>query len=58
MGICEEAQALSAVPVTTRKDLVRLPEAARPMVKVLSVDLRWQDEEALASILGSVVTDA
>ncbi len=57
MGICEQAHALGAVPVTTRKDLVRLPEAARPMVKVLSVDLRWQDEEALASILGPVVTD-
>lgn len=57
MGICEEAQALSAVPVTTRKDLVRLPETARPMVKVLSVDLRWHDEEALASILGPVVSD-
>ncbi len=42
---------------TTAKDYARLPEAARPMVKVLGVELEWRDPGALASLLAAVVSD-
>ena len=57
MAICEEAHGLEALPVTTAKDYVRLPEAARPMVKVLGVELEWRDPDALASLLAAVASD-
>ena len=57
MAICEQARGLDALPVTTGKDYVRLPEAARPMVKVLNVELEWSDEAALGAVLAPVLGD-
>ncbi|MGA9867701.1 MAG: tetraacyldisaccharide 4'-kinase [Acetobacteraceae bacterium] len=41
----------NAVPVTTAKDAVRLPPALRARVAVVGVSLRWDDADALESIL-------
>ena len=51
MAFVEEAQAKKALAVTTEKDFVRLPEAARAMVKVLTVSLEWQDPAAVSDLL-------
>jgi len=51
MQLCEEAAALDATPVTTEKDLVRLPPEARPMVEALPVALTWDDPDAIADFL-------
>src|SRR5262249_12533459 len=40
-----------ATLVTTAKDFVRLPAAARDGVAVLEVELRWRDEAALTPLL-------
>lgn len=40
-----------ALPVTTTKDAVRLPQAVRARVAVLDVALSWQDEGALDKLL-------
>lgn len=55
MDICELAATLEAQVVTTAKDFVRLPEDAKPMVKVLSVELIWDDAAALDRVLGPVI---
>ena len=57
MAICEQAHGLDALPVTTAKDYVRLPDAARPMVKVLGVELEWSDEAALGAVLAPLLGD-
>ncbi len=46
--LIEDAAHIGAEPVTTRKDWVRLPVAARPLISVLDVDLVFADEVALA----------
>ncbi len=56
MALCETAAAKQAVPVTTAKDFVRLPEGARRMVKVFSVKLAWDAPEQICGLLASVVT--
>lgn len=45
------AAALGAIPVTTRKDWVRIPPAFRDAVRVVSVTLEWEDEAALDAML-------
>ena len=57
MELVERAAANDATPVTTAKDSVRLPEAARPMIEVLDVDLEWDDPDALARLLRPVTDD-
>ncbi len=57
MALCEAAAAADAVPVTTAKDWVRLPEAARPMVETLGVGVEWEDPDALVAILRPVLGD-
>ena len=45
--VVEDAARLQAEPVTTRKDWVRLPEAARVMIAPIDIDLVFADEEAV-----------
>lgn len=49
--ILDEAFALSAIPVTTAKDAVRLPPDQRQQVTVLTVTLAWDDKTALDAVL-------
>ncbi|MFT8243013.1 tetraacyldisaccharide 4'-kinase [Roseomonas sp. BN140053] len=46
-----QAEALRALPVTTRKDFVRLPQAFRARVTVLSVGLAWDEPAEIESLL-------
>ncbi|MFQ5763548.1 MAG: tetraacyldisaccharide 4'-kinase [Rhodospirillales bacterium] len=46
-----EAEELGATPVTTAKDAVRLSEADRDGVTVLTISLEWVDEVSLDSVL-------
>lgn len=50
MALCEDAHAADALPVTTEKDFVRLPAAARPMIRTLSVALEWEEADAPARL--------
>ncbi len=54
MRLIEEAQRLGAVPVTTAKDFVRLPEGSQRMVTTVRVQLRFDDPEHLDRILEPV----
>ncbi|PWC29310.1 tetraacyldisaccharide 4'-kinase [Teichococcus aestuarii] len=49
--LLEQAEALRAIPVTTRKDYVRIPPAFRSRVTVLTVKLEWEDPVALETLL-------
>ncbi len=51
MTTVEEAAAKQALPVTTEKDLARLPAEARSMVEVLGVGLVWRDIQVLDGLL-------
>jgi len=53
MRLCEDAAALRAQPVTTEKDFVRLPPAARAMVRPISMTLRWANPAAVRDLLYS-----
>jgi tetraacyldisaccharide 4'-kinase len=44
--------------VTTAKDFVRVPVAARGDIEVLEVEIRWPDPAALAGLLAPVVLSA
>ena len=55
MRLCDDAAAMGAVPVTTEKDYVRLPPAARDMIKVLPVSLEWDDPSAPGQILEAIL---
>lgn len=46
-----EAESLRAVPVTTRKDWVRLPAAYRSRVTVVTVRLEWEEPAAIEALL-------
>ena len=50
-----EADRLKALPVTTAKDAVRLPESLREKVAVLPVEVAWEDEAALAALLAPLL---
>ena len=50
-GLIEQAQAAGALLVTTRKDWVRLPEAARERVLAIEVGLEFTPADALAALL-------
>jgi tetraacyldisaccharide 4'-kinase len=50
-----QAEALRAIPVTTRKDFVRIPSAFRSRVTVLSVALEWDNSTQLEALLDPLV---
>jgi tetraacyldisaccharide 4'-kinase len=56
--LCGAARHGQARLVTTAKDFVRLPPAARAEVEVLEVEVRWPDPEMLARLLNPVVLAA
>jgi tetraacyldisaccharide 4'-kinase len=47
------AAALNARLITTEKDFVKLPAAMQAVTLVVKVDLRWEDEAALAAVLAA-----
>jgi tetraacyldisaccharide 4'-kinase len=53
-SLLRRAEQLEAIPVTTAKVAVRLPREARPAVRVLPVQLRWDDTHAFDALLGRV----
>ncbi len=58
MTIVEAAHARGAMPVTTEKDFVRLPDEAKPMVRTLSVVLEWRDPATVEGLLSRVIERA
>jgi len=46
-----EAEKLRATPVTTRKDIVRIPPALRSGIRVVSIALAWDDPAAIEALL-------
>ncbi|MBD0275619.1 MAG: tetraacyldisaccharide 4'-kinase, partial [Acetobacteraceae bacterium] len=46
-----EAEALRALPVTTRKDYVRIPPAFRSRVTVVTVRLEWAEPTQIEAML-------
>ena len=51
MALVEAATLREAIVVTTEKDAVRLPPEARPMVKVLTVELQWEATAEIDALL-------
>lgn len=49
--ILAEAERLAALPVTTRKDIVRVPARFRDDIAVADVGLTWEEEDALEALL-------
>jgi tetraacyldisaccharide 4'-kinase len=49
--VLAEAERMRAIPVTTRKDFVRIPEAYRARVTVVTVALEWEDSAAIEALL-------
>lgn len=47
-ALLDRAATLGAIPVTTRKDWVRIPPAFRAQVRVVSVELVWEAEAEAA----------
>lgn len=54
-AILAEAEALGALPVTTRKDIVRVPQRFRDQIAVAGVGLAWEDEDALGALLAPLL---
>lgn len=52
--ILERAGQSGLVPVTTRKDWVRLPEGVKPYIQVLDVRLKWQNIEEVEDFLKKI----
>ncbi|MCB4822374.1 tetraacyldisaccharide 4'-kinase [Roseicella aerolata] len=46
-----EADRLRAIPVTTRKDFVRIPPAFRSRVTVVTIRLEWEEPAAIEGLL-------
>ncbi|MBK1658573.1 tetraacyldisaccharide 4'-kinase [Paracraurococcus ruber] len=49
--ILAEADRLRAIPVTTRKDFVRIPPAFRSRVTVVTVRLEWEETAAIEALI-------
>lgn len=50
-ALLQQAERLGAIPVTTRKDWVRMPPEFQSQVRVVSVSLRWDDPAAVDALL-------
>lgn len=50
-ALLDQADALRALPVTTKKDFVRIPPAYRSRVTVVTVRLKWEEPAAIESLL-------
>ena len=53
--ILAEAEKLRATPVTTRKDIVRIPPALRTGIQVVSIALAWDDPAAIEALLDTAL---
>ncbi|TWA86716.1 lipid-A-disaccharide kinase [Azospirillum brasilense] len=56
MALVDRANALGALPVTTVKDIVRLPEPLRALVRAVPVRAVWQEPAALDRLLAPLLT--
>jgi tetraacyldisaccharide 4'-kinase len=50
-ALLAQAERLGAIPVTTRKDWVRIPPEFQGRVRVVSVTLRWDDPTQIEALL-------
>lgn len=57
MRLCEMANEAGAEPVTTEKDAARLPPDARLMVRTVAVELIWDDEDAIDTLLFELLAE-
>jgi tetraacyldisaccharide 4'-kinase len=57
-AILAEAEAAAALPVTTRKDIVRIPHGFHDRIAVAGIGLAWDDEEALEALLAPLFRPA
>ena len=55
MKLVEYAGSQGAIPVTTEKDWVRLPPDAQPMIQSVSVNLEWEDPDALLNLINPIL---
>jgi tetraacyldisaccharide 4'-kinase len=53
--LLDQAEALRALPVTTKKDFVRIPAQYRSRVTVVTVTLAWEEPAAIESLLDPLV---
>jgi tetraacyldisaccharide 4'-kinase len=53
--ILTEAEKLRAIPVTTRKDIVRIPPALRSGIQVVSIALAWDDPAEIEALLDRAI---
>ncbi|MGG5817658.1 tetraacyldisaccharide 4'-kinase [Falsiroseomonas sp. HW251] len=53
--ILAQAEALRALPVTTKKDFVRIPAQFRSRVTVVTVGMGWEEPAAIESLLDPLV---
>jgi tetraacyldisaccharide 4'-kinase len=53
--LLDQAEALRALPVTTKKDFVRIPPQFRSRVTVVTVTLAWEEPAAIESLLDPLV---
>jgi tetraacyldisaccharide 4'-kinase len=57
-SLLDQAERLGAIPVTTRKDWVRIPPEFQPRVRVVSVTLRWDDPSQIEALLDRALGSA
>lgn len=49
--ILEQALSLSAIPITTTKDFVRLPPETRPKIKTIKISVEWKNIDDRETII-------
>ncbi|WP_424810471.1 tetraacyldisaccharide 4'-kinase [Roseococcus sp. YIM B11640] len=54
-ALLAQAERLNAIPVTTRKDWVRIPPEFRSRVRVVTVTIEWEDPAQIEAILDRVM---